>query len=476
MKVALVIPGVNLSGSYGELKDFSNPQPSIGLAYISAVLKQRGHQVVLIDAYVNQLNNVEIVDILKQENPLLVGISVLSTSAGVVGELSKLIRREMPITKIVMGNMHASLFDKELINDGSADYIVHREGEYTMLELVEKISRGESVEDVRGISLSKDDSFVRTEVRPLIENLDDLPFPDWDSFPSDKYKTDPRTALIPGQSEIQILATRGCPNQCTFCSSHTERSLGFRYRMRDPIKVVDEIEYMYKKYGVRAFSFMDLAFPLVKTHGLAICREIIKRELHKKIKWTTELRVKPLDLEILSAIKEAGCCKINFGIESGNDIILKILKKNFTVEDVVKAVDSANSVGLEANGMFMIGLPGESEAEIVDTINLAMRLKLRYAIFNIFVPYPGCELYDILNRQGKIHFKDWSDFTSYPSYSGREPVYVPDGLTKKRLMELQGMAMKKFYLRPYFVWSEIKNFKPRMIKKYWHGLMGILKK
>lgn len=475
MKVALVIPGVNLDKSYGGLKDFSNPQPSIGLAYIAAVLKKHHHEVVVVDAYVSQLNNEQIVDIIKKEGSQIVGISVLSTSAGVVEQLSEGLRKAIPAVKIIMGNIHASLFDEEMIRKGLTDYVAHREGEYTMLELVEKISRSESVRDVRGISFLDDGQVVRTEPRPLIEDLDGLPFPDWDSFPLEKYKSDPRTALVPGQSEIQILATRGCPNLCTFCSSHTERSLGFKYRMRDPIKVVDEIEYMHEKYGARAFSFMDLAFPLVKRHALSLCGEIVKRGLHKKIKWTSELRVKPLDLETLSAIKEAGCCKINFGIESGNNRILNILKKNFLVEDVERAVELARRAKLEANGMFMIGLPEETEREIMDTINLALRLKLRFAIFNIFVPYPGCELYDVLNSQGKIHFEDWADFTSYPTFTDKEPVYVPDGLTKAKLMNLQRQAMKKFYLRPYFIWSEIKNFKPSMIKKYWHGLTGILK-
>jgi len=246
--------------------------------------------------------------------------------------------------------------------------------------------------------------------------------------------------------------------------------------MRKPEKVVDELEYLNKKYGARAFSFMDLAFPLVKEHGMALCRDIIARGLNKKIKWMTEARVKPIDQEMLDTMKQAGCARINFGIESGNNEILKRLKKNFTIQDVERAVALTNKAGIDADGMFMIGLPGETEKEIMETINFAKRLKIRYAIFNIFVPYPGCEFYETLSREGKIHFNDWSDFTSYPTYSGGQPVYVPDGLTKDELMDLQTLAMKKFYLSPRFAWGEIRRFKPAMIKKYWHGLVGILSK
>ncbi|MBU3922736.1 B12-binding domain-containing radical SAM protein [Patescibacteria group bacterium] len=476
MKILLLIPPASLEKSYGKLKDFSNPQPSIGLAYIASVLKKNNFEVVAIDAYVNQFCLVDILDKIKKELPQIIGISVLSTSAGIVTQLVKEIRKLFPKIRIVMGNIHASLFDKELLKQNLADYIVYREGEYTFLELVQKLSKNQSIDDVMGISFLRNGKIISTGIRPFIEELDELPFPDWTIFPLSKYKTDPRTALIPGHGEMQILATRGCPNMCAFCSSHTDKSLGYKYRMRKPEKVVDELEYLNKKYGARAFSFMDLAFPLIKDHGMALCREIIKRKLNTKIKWTTETRVKPIDQEMLNMMKKAGCKKVNFGIESGNNEILKVLKKNFTTDDVRRAVDFTNKAGIEANGMFMIGLPGETKKEIMETINFALELKLRYAIFNIFVPYPGCEFYENLSKQGKIHFKDWSDFTSYPTYSGGEPVYVPDGLTKEKLMNLQKLAMKRFYLRPKFILNEIRHFKPHMIKKYWNGLFGLLKK
>lgn len=476
MKIMLIIPPASLEKSYGRLKDFSNPQPSIGLAYIASILKKNNFEVLIIDAYVNQLGLPEIVDKINKELPDIIGMSVLTTSVDVVKQLVKKIREKFSKTKIVMGNIHASLFDKELLEQNFTDYVIHREGEYAFLELVQNLAENKSIKNVKGISFLENGQLIRTESRPFIENLDELPFPEWDLFPLNKYASDPRTQLIPGQSEMQILATRGCPNMCAFCSSHTDKSLGFVYRMRKPEKVVDELEYLNKKYNVRAFSFMDLAFPLIKEHGMSICNEIIKRGLNKKIKWMTELRVKPLDQEMLDTMKKAGCERVNFGIESGNNGILKILKKNFTTDDVERAVSLANKSGINVDGMFMIGLPGETETEIRQTIDFAIKLKVRYAIFNIFVPYPGCEFYETLSRQGKIHFKDWSDFTSYPTYSGGQPVYVPDALTKEKLMELQKLAMKRFYLRPRFVWGEIKRFKPSMIKRYWNGLISILQK
>jgi radical SAM superfamily enzyme YgiQ (UPF0313 family) len=154
--------------------------------------------------------------------------------------------------------------------------------------------------------------------------------------------------------------------------------------------------------------------------------------------------------------------------------MMKLLKKNFTTEDVRKAVLMAHKAGLDIDGMFMIGLPEETEETIKQTIDFAIELNLRYAIFNIFVPYPGCELWDILKKQEKISFKSWSEFTSYPTYSGGEPVYVPEGLTKKKLMKLQTEAMKRFYLRPGFILHELKNIKLDKIAHYLQGLKSLL--
>ncbi|MFH1997674.1 MAG: radical SAM protein [Patescibacteria group bacterium] len=475
MKVLLLVPPTSLDLSYGNLKNFSDPNPSIGLAYIAAVLQKNGFEVVVTDGYVNQLDLGEVMKIVEKERPDIIGISMLTTAAGVAIKIVEEVRKNFPAIKIVMGNIHASLFAKDLLKDGHADYIVHREGEYTMLELAQSLRDNNSVEGIRGLSyLSSKGEVINNELRHFIENLDDLPFPAWDLFPLDKYKTDPRTEMVFGKIDMFVLATRGCPNVCTFCSSSTDKSQGNRYRMRDPKKVVDELEYLNKKYGATVFTFIDLAFPLVKSHGMALCQEIIDRGLAKKIQWSSELRVKPLDQEMLNIMKKSGCRRVIFGIESGTDRILEICRKNFNIDDVKRAVKMAKKANLEVDGMFMIGLPTETVEDIERTINFAIKLNVRYAILNLFVPYPGCEFYETLNRDGKIKFKDWSDFISYPTYAGREPVYVPDGLTREQLMHLQTQAMKKFYFRPSFIFGELKRFRLSKIKHYWRGLIALI--
>lgn len=475
MKVLLLIPPTSLDLSYGNLKDFADPNPSIGLAYIAAVLQGNGFEVVITDGYINQLDLVGFMKIVKKEKPDIIGISMLTTAASIAMKIVDEIHKKFPEIKIVMGNIHASLFAKDLLKDGYADYIVHREGEYTMLELAQALRDNKSVEGIKGLSyLNHKGEVVNNELRPFIENLDDLPFPAWDLFSLDKYKTDPRTDMVSGETDMIVLATRGCPNVCAFCSSHTDKSLGNRYRMRKPKKVVDELEYLNKKYRATVFTFLDLAFPLVKSHGMALCQEIIDRGLGDKIQWHTELRVKPLDQEMLDTMKKAGCRRVIFGIESGTDRIIELCRKNFTTDDVRRAVKMAKKAGLEVDGMFMLGLPTETVEDIERTINFTVELNVRYAILNLFVPYPGCEFYETLSKQGKIHFKEWSDFISYPTYVGGEPVYVPDDLTKEQLMRLQAKALKKFYFRPGFIFGELKRFKLSKIKHYWKGFTALI--
>jgi radical SAM superfamily enzyme YgiQ (UPF0313 family) len=444
------------------------------VAYLAAVLQREGISVEVLDAYALQLEANEIIRILADRSPAVVGISLLSTSYEIVSSLVNQIRSLIPHVVIVVGNLHASLYCEEILLHGVADYVVHREGEYVLLDLVRTLERGGDPTSVRGISFLDGQRVFHTEIPPLIEDLDSLPFPAWELFSRDAYRTDPRTEVVPGVTETLILATRGCPNQCTFCSSRTSRSLGPRYRMRSPENVADEMEFMHDRFGSTVFGFMDLAFPLVKSHAMGLFSEIVRRGLQRKISWMTECRVKPLDEETVAAMKKAGCVRMNFGIESGNDEVLRRLRKNFTTEDVQRAVTMANREGIEVDGMFMLGLPGETEESIRQTIELAAGLDLRYAIFNLFVPYPGCELFDQLKQEGKLNYESWAQFTSYGGYSGLDPVYVPDGLTPKRLTELQKFAMRRFYLRPRFILQELKRANWSKARHYVNGLASVI--
>lgn len=474
MKVILLIPPTSLEVSYGGLYRFSNPQPSIGLAYIGALIESNGYEVKIVDAYVNQYSLQEILD--KIENSDVLGISSLSSTADVTSKICAAVKDRFPDCVIVHGNIHPSLFPEECLGEKKGDYIVHNEGEITFLELCDFLSGRKNLEitHIKGLSFRRDNKIVTNTPRPFLDDLDLLPFPAWHLYDLKKYKTDPRTQVLPNANELQILGTRGCPMDCTFCSGSSKSSQGHRYRMRSPKNIVDEMRFYSENLKTKVFNFMDLSFPLVKKHAMEFCQLLIDSELNKNIRWVCELRVKPLDRELISLMKKSGCVRVCFGIESGNDFILKSIKKGFTRDDVLKAVHLCKEEGLEVDGMFMLGLPGESEKTLNDTVQFAIDLDLRFSIFNLFVPYPGCQLFDELNSMNKIHFSSLSDFISYPTYSGKDPVYVPDGLTKNDLMRVQSEAMRRFYLRPRFIWRQIKNFRLEHLAHYFSGLKEIL--
>jgi len=476
MDVLFIIPPTDLAASYGNLKSFSNPVPSLGLAYMASTLRTAGYEVNILDAYAQEMPVDRIVDYVAREKPPIVGLSVLTTSAGVVEDICRGIRRAAPETIIVGGNIHAVLFHADLLSQNLMDVVVFKEGEQTIVQIVQAVESGRDLSAVEGVALHSNGQVTVSPPRPFIQDLDSLPFPAWDLYDFSLYHNDPRTAIkgLDSQKEMQILATRGCPNECTFCSSRTERSLGKKYRMRSPQNIVNEIEYMFENHGSRVFSFMDLAFPLVEKHAMAVCDEIIARGLHREIGWFTECRVKPLRKPMLLKMRQAGCRRVCFGIESGNDSTLLRLRKNFTVAQVKKACQMAREAGLEVDGMFMLGLPEETLEEAESTIRLACSLGLRFAIFNLFVPYPGCTLYDELSAQGRIQYKTWSDFSSYWTVGGGHPVYVPDGWTPELLKRTQARAMRRFYFRPEFILRQIKDLKPSMFKLYWQGLKGLL--
>ncbi|MBF0353644.1 MAG: radical SAM protein [Alphaproteobacteria bacterium] len=475
--VLFVMPPTDLAASYGNLKDFANAAPSLGFAYMAANLQKNGYKVAILDGYSRQLSVQEVVAEVARQKPRLVGLTVLSTSAQVTEDICVGLRKAAPDILIVGGNTHCQVFYQDILERQVMDVIVFREGEHIMVRLMKALDAGEGLESVAGIAFQRQGQVVECPEDQFLNDLNDLPFPAWDLYDLDSYALDPRGAAkskIGKPKPLQILGTRGCPMACTFCSSRSERSQGTKYRMRSPENIVDEIEYMVNRYGANMFTFMDLSFPLVYKHAVAMCDDIIKRGLNKKIIWYSECRVKPLHEDIFQKMRDAGCVRVSFGIESMNDETLARIRKGFTANDVRKACAAAHRAGLEIDGMFMLGLPDETQEMALNTAREACKLPVRFAIFNLFTPYPGSELYDELMAAGEIKFARWSDFTSYWTIGNGQPVYVPKGWTPQELISVQAQAMKRFYLRPKFILQELMNFKPSMIKTYLSGLRGLL--
>jgi len=269
---------------------------------------------------------------------------------------------------------------------------------------------------------------------------------------------------------LPILASRGCPHACTFCSP--VNTIGRRYTMRSPGNVVDEMEHWYRKWGTTTFYYMDLTFPLTEKLGIEFCDELIARKL--PVQWGCETRVSCVTLPLLEKMKASGCMRVDYGIECGNQKMLDLIQKNFTMEQVRNAVKWTREAGIECEGLFIIGLPGETAEDTKDTINFALSLDVDHIKLNIFVPYPGSELYDQLSAAGELQTFNFDEYTSYPTYNAGAIAYVPKGRTSEELLRFQKNGMRRAMFRKRVVLRELRHFKFDKISQYVSAVRALI--
>jgi anaerobic magnesium-protoporphyrin IX monomethyl ester cyclase len=277
------------------------------------------------------------------------------------------------------------------------------EGEDTLLELVHAFESGH-LSAVNGIVYKNQNGsnqvkVIYTPPREFIDDLDRLPFPARDTFDNQSYKNHYFKKF--GYTTTSLMSSRGCPFNCDFCSRAV---FGNRFRARSARNVVDEMESV-KALGYDRIWFADDCFTLNKKRLLDICREIIQRKL--RIDWECLSRVDTIDKETAFEMKEAGCVRVFFGIESGNDEVLALMKKQVTAEKARQAVLISKSVGMQVGAFFIVGYPGETDETILDTLKFASLLPLDYLSFTLPYPIPGTPLYDRV--KASIEVDDWNE-------------------------------------------------------------------
>ncbi len=473
MRVLLINPPSNLKKMLGKFEKLMEPMPCIGLAYVASMLERNDIEVKIIDAYAENMGIKNIVNIvIKKFKPDVIGISSLTPTAYTTIKLIEKIKKYNRNIKIVLGNLHSNLFATDMLQRG-ADIIIKGEGEYSTVEVLKALENGMELGKIDGIVFKEKGQIIETPSRPLIKDLDKLPYPAWHLFPYKKYRALPFTNLK--RPIIGVLASRGCPYKCIFCSRGYLKSI---YRMRNAKKVVDEIEFSIEKYGAKQIAFMDLIFPLTKRQGLDFCDEMVSRGINKKVLWTTETRVDKIDRELLEKMKEAGCGRLMFGIESGVQELLNKVKKNFSLEDVRKAVRLTHEVGIKTVGFFMLGLPDETREMSIRTIEFAKKLDLDFAKFAITTPFPGSELFDLALKEEKINLKelkdkDWEMFSPFNPRADKL-IYIPNGMSGKDLVELHRRATYEFYMRPKVILNQLFKVRTVSIKQMLYGIRAIL--
>lgn len=413
--------------------------PPLGIAYIAGTLEKSGYECKIIDAALFQILNDDVLKIVGKENPdvVCIGINISTALAG--NSLGREIKNRFK-KKVIIGGVHASSATESTLKDSLADAIILGESEETALELVQKDCNPEGV---LGLAYLDNDKVVYTGKRPLIENLDDLPWPAYHLLPSLKlYKSRSRKTPV-----APIFTTRGCPYQCIFCSSSSKKSVfGPRFRTRSPESVVAEIEYLIKEFGVKQIDILDDNFTLNMKRSEEICDLLIEKKIKVLINLQNGVRADRLTRDLVFKLKKSGVFKAGIGIESGDKDILKTAKKALDLEQAKRAIEWFREAGIVVYGFFIFGLPGEDEKSMQKTIDFAIEANPHIANFNGCIPLPGTELYDIVEREGKfdnpvIHGVEGGFQSGAYSY---QLGHVNPELINKYLRK----AFLKFYFRP----------------------------
>ena len=424
--------------------------PQTGLAYIAAVLRNNGHEVMFLDAMAIGFDVDQSINKIAEFKP---DIAILHTTTPTFMNDTKFLDLIQKRTGACCGlvGTHPTALPEESLKQSSADFVVVSEVEITMKDLCDHFTDDWST--IPGLAYCKDGKIIRTSERPLFPNLDELPFPARDLMPVDKY-------IMPffGESPfVTIVPSRGCPFQCTFCRAGMV--WGENARHRSPDNICDEIEEVITKFGIRNVVMMTDTLTLNMDWVNTLCKRIIDRNI--QIKWIGNSRVDTVSLELLKLMKQSGCQLLSFGLESGNQEILDTSKKNINLKEAIQGIKWAKEAGIITFGYFIVGLPGETWDTIRETIEFAKEADPDYANFHVATPFPGTELYEIAKRNNWLITDDWSQYEEEGSAVMRTEHLMPEDLVKA-----QKMAMRAFYLRPHKIIHEIKQAftSPRMFK------------
>jgi radical SAM superfamily enzyme YgiQ (UPF0313 family) len=382
----------------------------LGLAYIAAVLRNAGHEIKVIDIEGSRYPPEEVARLLSTLEYDAVGISALITRYKYLKrELIPLIRAKKPGVPIVVGNSMATAIPKMTITHAGADIAVIDEGEVTAVELFNALAKGwdeEALAKIDGMAFRKKDGSVAVNTpRAFIQNLDTIPFPAWDLFPTEEY-----TQNLPLQHAmfldvfkplrgINVSTVRGCPFQCRYCF----KVFGRNVRWRSVDNIVEEIKELQKRYGVQYISFSDDLFTVNRTRVEEFCNRLIKENLG--VNFLISARVNTVDEPLLKLLAKAGVVSLSYGIESANNDVLKSMNKMATKEMAHKAMMAAKKAGIFANPSFMIGYPGETPQSIEETVRFCEELGVATEFFYT-TAYPGTPLYDQARAMGKIPDED----------------------------------------------------------------------
>jgi len=419
--------------------------PPLGLLYIAAFMERyTKHNVTVIDSQVDKLNYSSLRERIASIQPDVVGITAMTMTMIDVINTANIVKEINNTIKVVLGGPHVNLFPNETIMLKNVDCLVLGEGEAIFADFMNTIDEKTDLRKIAGLVFKNNGEIVNTGQRPLISNLDELPFPARHLVPYKKY-----TSLLSRCGVVTtVFTSRGCPFKCSFCD---RPHLGKIFRARSSVNVVDELEAC-TKLGIHEFLIYDDTFTVNKRRVIDICNEILRRKLN--ISWDIRARVDTVNEEVIACLKKAGCQGIHYGIEAGTEKILKILNKGITINQVEHVFALTRKYGIPILAYFMIGNPKETLEDIYQTFKVMKDLNPDYVHLTILTPFPGTKIYFDGLENGVIKKDYWEEFAKNPT-SDFIPPHWGEIFTRNELCELLAKGYKSFYFRPSYIFKRI---------------------
>lgn len=439
----------------GEVKDVATPDyllydfmnyPPLGLLAVAAGVDPR-HDLQILDSPTRNMTIEDIVSYIKDSEPDMLGISVVTRRVYPMYAISKAVKEQLPDTTVVVGGPHVNVFPMETMQLGTVDFVLPGYGEKKFPMLVEALETKEDREhllgNIPGLIYRSNGQIKVNPPGETSTNLDDLPFPKRSLINLDDYFSAADKLRM-----TTMYTSRGCPFRCVFCDVGEKT---FRYR--SPEKIVDEFESI-ASLGIQEIHIFDDTFNVNRQRVIDMCKEIIRRGL--KISWSARARVVPMDREMISIMKKAGCRRLHVGVEAFDDYILKAIKKNITLEQIHSFFALCNEFKIDTLAYFIVGFPQETEEYRKTLFGKLKKLDATYLYLNILYPTAKSELYHDLLKNGVYDRDYWQEFVNSPVRDFELPLCRPPEL-QQELIKLVDDVHRKFYLSPQFILNDLRR-------------------
>jgi radical SAM superfamily enzyme YgiQ (UPF0313 family) len=444
--------------------------PHLGLAYLAAVSEQRGDEVRIYDA---DVEDQPLADFLHEFKPHLVGITANTPQVKQAWRTAAAIKQELDVP-IVLGGPHPSVVSEDLdfesLRQPAVDLVVRGEGEGPWLQisnLVEDYLRDQPEFTTRGLMDPERDLFRnvlsvsyktsdgqlhRNPAGKVIEDLDSLPWPAYHLFKMNRYTNlQPATDAVPGERSFSILTSRGCPYRCTFCS---QSIMPIKWRARSPENVLEEWRHLVHDLGALEIGVLDDSANIRKQRLHELADLLIANRLNH-VPWifVNGIRANLVDYELLVKLKQAGLKRTAFGVETGDEKMIVKIDKHLDHDTIRQAFRNAKAAGIETIGFFIIGLPGDTRESMQKTIDFAIELDPMIANFSMMTPYPGTAVYEQVKAAGRFLVQDWEDYVFFDTKAR----YELGDLTAELMEEMYRKAYRQFYWRPAYIARAIRR-------------------